>query len=161
MRKVTPSSATARATPDMVELTVNSIATSLPRPQSVGSVSVKPVVKFNTPRTPHNTLQKNPDFDMKPSCGKCKAKDVKIYRPYGSFYRPEDNRCNGCLKPKDYDNYIPCCMAKDGSVWGFTSVPEEDCLKFYALPERSSKKPTWLQHHRFVTRQGKKLCPYV
>lgn len=96
----------------------------------------------------------------KPCCGKCKAKGVKIYRTYGSFYRPEDNRCNGCLTTKDLDWYVPLCMADDGSVWGYTSVPEADCLKFYALPEQSNKKPTWLQGHRWTTRKGVKLSPY-
>ncbi len=96
----------------------------------------------------------------KPCCGKCKAKGCKLYRPYPGFvFRPEDNRCNGCLTAKDLDMYIPLCVDEvNGGGWGFTSVPEADCIKFYALPERSSKKPTWIQHYRWVTRQGKKLC---
>lgn len=94
---------------------------------------------------------------MKPKCGKCNATGCKIYRPYGVFYDPNYNRCNGCLTKKDLAWYIPLCPDKDGGIWGFTSVPPEACLKFYALPERSSKKPTWLENHRWVTRQGIKV----
>lgn len=35
-------------------------------------------------------------------CGKCGATNVRIYRPYGCFYRSEDNRCNDCL-PEEFE----------------------------------------------------------
>lgn len=78
-------------------------------------------------------------------CGKCKAKNVRIYRSYGTFYRPETNRCNNCL-PSKLDKrgwYVPCIADSDGTIWGYASVPQELCEKFYALPEKNPDKPGW------------------
>lgn len=79
-----------------------------------------------------------------PVCGKCGATGVKIYRDYGMFRRPENDRCNDCLEDPSW--FVPCILDEsDGSCWGYTSVPEEDCKKFYALPEKSATKPYWVE----------------
>ena len=79
------------------------------------------------------------------SCGICDKEDVRIYRPYGTFYRPETNRCNNCLT-SELDKrgwYVPCILDEDGTVWGYTSAPQDAINKFYALPESNPKKPIW------------------
>lgn len=71
-------------------------------------------------------------------CGKCGARGVRLYRPYSSFRRPEDDRCNACLPTKaDTDWKVPLCMDadEDGTVWGYSSVPQSVLDWWYALPE--------------------------
>lgn len=75
-------------------------------------------------------------------CGKCKIKNVRLYRPYGMFYREKDNTCNNCL-PEDRLGWVPCVPAEDGSIWGYSSASEEDCLKWYKLPESNPRQPIW------------------
>ncbi len=76
-------------------------------------------------------------------CGLCGSKKVKIYRPYGNFYRPPDNRCNKCVTTDQRDWYVPCITDEDGHIWGYTSIPEDAILTFYALPEKSKKHHWW------------------
>lgn len=78
-----------------------------------------------------------------PRCGKCGAINVRIYRDYGMFRWPKEDRCNGCLTDKERGWYVPCCLDEDGNAWGYTSVPEADCERFYSLPENSSDSPAW------------------
>ena len=76
-------------------------------------------------------------------CGICGAKDVKIYRPYGNFYRPKDNRCNNCVTETQRGFYVPCIKDSDGAIWGFLSASEELMNTFYTLPESNIEKPVW------------------
>jgi len=78
-----------------------------------------------------------------PACNICKKSNVRIYRPYGFFYRPEDNRCNEHLEENERKYYIPCVIDKDGLPWGYTMVPKEDCDIFYNLPEAVSTGYGW------------------
>lgn len=74
-------------------------------------------------------------------CGACGRRGVRLYRPYASFRRPADDRCNACLQaPEATDWMIPLCMDadEDGTVWGYTSVPAAVCEWFYALPEAAN-----------------------
>lgn len=78
-----------------------------------------------------------------PSCGKCGATGVKIYRSYGMFRRPETDRCNECVDPDSRGWMVPCVLDDDGNAWGYTSVPTDACEAFYALPEQSIEHPRW------------------
>lgn len=80
---------------------------------------------------------------MKPVCGNCGAAGVRIYRDYGMFRRPEEDRCNACLTNEERGGYVPCILDEDGHAWGYCAVPDADCQKFYALPEKSDTKPHW------------------
>jgi hypothetical protein len=78
-----------------------------------------------------------------PRCGSCEAEGVRIYREYGSFYRSETDRCNGCI-PADHRGWmVPCVLSEDGSPWGYLSVPTDAAERFYALPEKSDAHPSW------------------
>lgn len=79
----------------------------------------------------------------RPTCGSCGAIDVRIYRSYGSFRRPETDRCNECVDPNSRGWFVPCVMDEDGTVWGYSSVPLESCEAFYDLPEKSADHPGW------------------
>ena len=79
----------------------------------------------------------------RPSCGKCGATGVKIYRSYGSLRRPESDRCNKCVDPDSRGWMVPCVLDDDGKAWGYTSVPADACESFYALPEQSVDYPHW------------------
>ena len=79
----------------------------------------------------------------RPSCGKCGATGVKIYREYGSFRRPETDRCNECIDQGHKGWMVPCVLDADGDAWGYTSVPKDACDAFYALPEKSDSFPHW------------------
>ena len=81
----------------------------------------------------------------RPSCGKCGATGVKIYREYGSFRRPETDRCNECIDQGQKGWRVPCVLDADGDAWGYTSVPKDACDAFYALPEKSDSLPHWRQ----------------
>jgi hypothetical protein len=73
-------------------------------------------------------------------CGKCKAKHVRLYRPYGNFYRPHDNRCFGCVEPKDFGWTVPLVLAEDGSPWGYTSAIQVDINTWLTFPEHVNGK---------------------
>jgi len=79
----------------------------------------------------------------KVSCGKCGVSDVRLYRPYGNFYRPEDSRCNECLDDDHRGWYVPLILSEDGRPWGYLSVPNSACVAFYKLPEKSQTAPFW------------------
>lgn len=83
-------------------------------------------------------------------CGECDATDVRLYRPYGSFYRPEDNRCNIHLTLEQRGWYVPLCVdEEDDAVWGYTSDCDEAAKareKFYSLPEHGFYDWTWARN---------------
>ncbi len=76
-------------------------------------------------------------------CNVCKKTnlEVRLYRPYGNFYREEDNFCNEHIT--DYDWYVPLWFDENGEVWGYTSVPQETIDAFFEIPEASFKALTW------------------
>lgn len=78
-----------------------------------------------------------------PFCGKCGAFGVKIYRDYGSFRRPENDRCNECLVRTSW--MIPCILDENGSAYGYSSVPERKVNHFYSLKDKdeSGISPMW------------------
>lgn len=78
-----------------------------------------------------------------PTCGVCGKSDVRIYRPYGNVYRPEDNRCNACLTSKDFKWYIPLILDSDGSIYGYGAIPVIGWTMFDELAEASPDGPTW------------------
>jgi hypothetical protein len=80
-----------------------------------------------------------------PKCGVCGKRNnkVRLYRPYGNFYRKKDNRCNEHIDESERGWMVPLCMSEDGLPWGYTSVPEEDCEKFYAKPDANKNYPIW------------------
>ena len=84
-------------------------------------------------------------FKTKFHCATCKTSGVRLYRPYGNFFRPEDNRCNKHITEKQRGWYVPLCPDEDGSIWGYTSIPDEAIDIFYALPEADPKYFTWDQ----------------
>lgn len=77
-------------------------------------------------------------------CGECGATNCRIYRPYASFRRPENDLCNGCVPAKERGWYVPVIVDdSDGSIWGYSSVPDKDLQKFYALPESNEESSSW------------------
>lgn len=72
---------------------------------------------------------------MAKTCGKCGATGVRLYRPYGEFLRPERVLCRTCIPTAEADWFVPCVVADDGTVWGYTSAPHVDFARWEALPE--------------------------
>ena len=71
------------------------------------------------------------------NCSVCKRNGVKLYRYYGSFLRDDEIFCGTCA-PKgeiEHQNLVPLCEDIDGSVWGYTSVPQDAIDRFHALPD--------------------------
>jgi len=96
-------------------------------------------------------------------CGQCGATGVRLYRPYQTFYKPENNRCNGCLGEKERDWFVPCVQDDDGSIWGLTSVPNAEGAAFHALPEGSADHPSWPWGKDWDETRGKSgtlICSY-
>lgn len=83
-------------------------------------------------------------------CFTCKKKntEVRLYRPYGNFYRPKDNFCNEHLPEDSRDWYVPLWFTDDGEVWGYTSVPEEAIEAFLNLPESTLTALSWERQSR-------------
>ena len=83
--------------------------------------------------------------DMPASCcGKCGAVGCRLYRPGGKFIRPERFRCNACVRVDQMGYYVPLIIDEaTGAVWGFTSVPQDQRLAWYALPENDPNGYTW------------------
>ena len=78
-------------------------------------------------------------------CNECKKTnlEVRLYRPYGNFYRVEDTHCNAHISAEQRDWYVPLIFDEDGSVWGYTSVPMDALEAFYALPESDPTTVGW------------------
>lgn len=70
-------------------------------------------------------------------CAVCKREGVKLYRYYGSFLRAGEIYCMHCAPPGHIQNQnlVPLCTDTDGSVWGYTSVPQDSIDRFNALPD--------------------------
>lgn len=64
-------------------------------------------------------------------CYICKRNTVKLYRCYGSFLRDDEILCK-LHRPENLDWFVPLVEDVDGSVWGYTSVPD-DAIKRWEL----------------------------
>ena len=72
-------------------------------------------------------------------CGKCGVRGVRLYRPYGNFYRPKDNVCTQCnpVNPK-YGRpewHVPLVLGPQGQVWGACTDKPKDFAIWEAQPE--------------------------
>lgn len=70
-------------------------------------------------------------------CTTCHRTAIKLYRYYGSVLRDSEIFCAQCA-PADHIEkqlLVPMIEDTDGSVWGYTSVPEEAIQRWRALPE--------------------------
>lgn len=77
-----------------------------------------------------------------PTCGKCGATGVKIYRPYAGVRNEETDVCNECMNQTKENWMCPCILDENGDAWGY-NVPEKNFEAFYALPEKSNSHPHW------------------
>lgn len=70
-------------------------------------------------------------------CTVCKRNTVKLYRYYASFLRDEEIYCKTHAPAGQIErqHLVPLCEDVDGSVWGYTSVPEDAIARFNALPD--------------------------
>jgi len=80
-------------------------------------------------------------------CSVCGIRGKRIFRFAASSYL--DCRCNNCIEAGKHLYYVPCIYDTDGSVWGFTSVPEIDVARFLALPESNFTKKMWSRKNGF------------
>lgn len=70
-------------------------------------------------------------------CAVCERNDVKLYRYYGNFLRDDEIFCHAHA-PEGYIEkqvLVPLCEDTDGSVWGYTSVPDDAIARWEALPD--------------------------
>jgi len=91
----------------------------------------------------NRTLSPNPIA----KCEVCGILGARVYRFASSS--DLDCRCNDCIEKGKHIYYIPCIYDVDGSVWGYTSVPEIDVARFLALPESNFSKKIWRQKGGF------------
>ena len=75
-------------------------------------------------------------------CGICK-KDAKLFRPYGEFLRDHWIRCTNHIPKLEQDWYVPCIEDLDGSVWGYTSMPQSAIDRWNALPDVPPHAWSW------------------
>lgn len=77
------------------------------------------------------------------SCALCGASGVKLWRPYGQFYRAHRNRCQFCAelregRSRDANDQIgwmvPLILDEKGLVWGYVAGPKADRKRWDALP---------------------------
>ena len=82
--------------------------------------------------------------EMKPKCGVCGAKNVRLYRQYATFRRPETDRCNGCIESDEAREWmVPLIVGPGGVVYGYTSPAPGPWRAFLNLPEKSADHPYW------------------
>ena len=70
-------------------------------------------------------------------CTVCKRNDVRLYRYYGRVLRDEEIYCKADAPDGQIESQslVPLCEDFDGSVWGYTSVPDDAVARWEALPE--------------------------
>lgn len=70
-------------------------------------------------------------------CAICKRNAVKLYRYYASFLRDSEIFCKTHAPTGHIEkqHLVPLCEDTDGSVWGYTSVPEDAIARWEALPD--------------------------
>jgi len=84
---------------------------------------------------------------MKHKCYVCNKDSVRLYRSYGTFFRESTVFCNEHVPEKSRGWYVPLCTDVDGTVWGYTSVPDSAIDEFYSLPEANNSYPVWLRRN--------------
>lgn len=109
-----------------------------PKLRAAQRVIKKHWLKAYTPQPQHN------------SCATCGRRDVRLYRPYGSFLRDDGIFCNEHIT-RDFSWYVPLCEdIRDGTVWGYTSVSDESIWWFEKLPDGADDGPCWdMKRSRF------------
>ncbi len=76
---------------------------------------------------------------VKYKCAICYRQDVRLYRPYSEFYRPERVFCNMHIPDSEYKWYVPLIDDDQGTtIWGHTSCPLEDIERCKAMPDAHS-----------------------
>lgn len=83
-------------------------------------------------------------MQLKYRCAHCHEYGIRLWRDYGMFLRLDDLLCTKCTEFEQGRKYkssndqigwrVPFCPTPNGNAWGFTSVPDEDCRKWYELP---------------------------
>ena len=70
-------------------------------------------------------------------CAARKRNTVKLYRYYGSPLRDAEIYCRKDAPAGEIEHQylVPLCEDLDGSVWGYTSVPDDAIARFEALPD--------------------------
>lgn len=66
-------------------------------------------------------------------CAICKRNDVRLYRPYGDFFRYESLRCNAHLPERDW--WVPTVMRGKAIAAGYGAMSADEIAKWRALPE--------------------------
>lgn len=70
-------------------------------------------------------------------CAVCRRRDIKLYRYYSSFLRDAEIFCKAHAPAGHIEQQylVPLCEDLDGSVWGYTSVPDDAIARWQALPD--------------------------
>ena len=70
-------------------------------------------------------------------CTICKRRTVKLYRYYGCFLRDDEIFCKAHAPAGHIanQNLVPLIEDTDGSVWGYTSVPQKAIDRFNAMED--------------------------
>lgn len=69
------------------------------------------------------------------ACATCGRNDIRLYRAYGSFLRDEEIFCKAHTPAEQASWYVPLCEDEDGTVWSYTSAPDEAIKRWEALPD--------------------------
>lgn len=91
-----------------------------------------------------------PPERAKTPCGACGAKDVRLYRDTGLFFRPERVRCTVCaLADGGLKGRGPCVFDSDGTVWAISCIPDAALERWKSLPTVVSSRP--MEHFAVLT----------
>jgi hypothetical protein len=65
------------------------------------------------------------------------AAHARLYRYYSSFLRDAEIFCKAHAPAGHIEQQylVPLCEDLDGSVWGYTSVPDDAIARWQALPD--------------------------
>lgn len=76
-------------------------------------------------------------MEQQHKCAICGRNTVKLYRYYGFFLRDNEIYCRKHAPADQIERQylVPLCEDVDGSVWGYTSVPDDAIARFNALPD--------------------------
>lgn len=79
-----------------------------------------------------------------PKCGECGISGVRLYRQYGTFRRPQTDRCNSHIPNDEMRGwYVPLVLDAAGEAWGYTSAPDADIATFNALADADPNGLKW------------------
>jgi hypothetical protein len=76
-------------------------------------------------------------------CADCGVQYVRLYRSYGGFFCESDVYCNAHVPHEHRGWYVPLIEDSRGEIWGYTSCPEADIDRWFALTDASTTAPTW------------------